>query len=165
MSKTLKPGDKAPQFETVDDQGRKVKLSDFKGKKVVLYFYPKDNTSGCTTQACLFRDHQPEIEAKNAVVLGVSPDSAASHQKFRCPDSAASHQKFRSKYELPFNLLVDQDHSIAEAYGTWGEKSMYGKKYMGIVRSHFVIDEKGLILDAHYKVSPKDSAPEAMAKL
>ena len=153
MSKTLKPGDKAPQFETVDDQGRKVKLSDFKGKKVVLYFYPKDNTSGCTTQACLFRDHQPEIEAKNAVVLGVSPDSAA------------SHQKFRSKYELPFNLLVDQDHSIAEAYGTWGEKSMYGKKYMGIVRSHFVIDEKGLILDAHYKVSPKDSAPEAMAKL
>ena len=153
MSKTLKPGDKAPQFETVDDQGRKVKLSDFKGKKVVLYFYPKDNTSGCTTQACLFRDHQPEIEAKNAVVLGVSPDSAA------------SHQKFRSKYELPFNLLVDQDHSIAEAYGTWGEKSMYGKKYMGIVRSHFVIDEKGLILDAHYKVSPKDSAPEAIAKL
>ena len=153
MSKTLKPGDTAPQFETVDDQGRKVKLSDFKGKKVVLYFYPKDNTSGCTTQACLFRDHQPEIEAKNAVVLGVSPDSAA------------SHQKFRSKYELPFNLLVDQDHSIAEAYGAWGEKSMYGKKYMGIVRSHFVIDEKGLILDAHYKVSPKDSAPEAMAKL
>ncbi len=153
MSKTLKPGDKAPQFETVDDQGRKVKLSDFKGKKVVLYFYPKDNTSGCTTQACLFRDHQPEIEAKNAVVLGVSPDSAA------------SHQKFRSKYELPFNLLVDEDHSIAEAYGTWGEKSMYGKKYMGIVRSHFVIDEKGLILDAHYKVSPKDSAPEAIAKL
>ncbi|MFZ0430783.1 MAG: thioredoxin-dependent thiol peroxidase [Acidobacteriota bacterium] len=153
MSKTLKPGDKAPQFETVDDQGRKVKLSDFKGKKVVLYFYPKDNTSGCTTQACLFRDHQPEIEAKNAVVLGVSPDSAA------------SHQKFRSKYELPFNLLVDEDHSIAEAYGTWGEKSMSGKKYMGIVRSHFVIDEKGLILDAHYKVSPKDSAPEAIAKL
>ncbi|MEJ2078760.1 MAG: thioredoxin-dependent thiol peroxidase [Acidobacteriota bacterium] len=132
MSKTLKPGDKAPEFEALDDQSRKVRLGDFKGKKVVLYFYPKDNTSGCTTQACSFRDLQPDIEAKNAVVLGVSPDSVA------------SHQKFRSKYDLPFHLLVDADHSIATAYGAWGEKSMYGRKYMGIVRSHFVIDENGL---------------------
>ena len=153
MSKLLKPGDKAPKFEALDDQGRKVKLSDFKGKKVILYFYPKDNTSGCTTQACSFRDHQSDVEAKNAVVLGVSPDSAA------------SHQKFRSKYDLPFNLLVDADHSIATAYGAWGEKSMYGKKYMGIVRSHFVIDENGTIVDVHYKVKPKDSAPEAIASL
>jgi thioredoxin-dependent peroxiredoxin len=153
MSKTLKPGDKAPQFEALDDQSRKVKLSDFTGKKVILYFYPKDNTSGCTTQACSFRDHQPDIESRNAVVLGVSPDSVA------------SHQKFRSKYDLPFNLLVDADHSIATAYGAWGEKSMYGRKYMGIVRSHFVIDENGVIVDAQYKVKPKDSAPEAISKL
>ncbi len=153
MSKTLKPGDLAPEFEALDDQSRKIKLSDFRGKKVILYFYPKDNTSGCTTQACSFRDHQPDIEAKNAVVLGVSPDSVA------------SHQKFRSKFDLPFNLLVDADHGIALAYGAWGEKSMYGRKYMGIVRSHFVIDEQGRIVDAHYKVSPKDSAPEALAKL
>lgn len=153
MSKTLQPGDKAPEFEALDDQERKVKLSDLKGKKVILYFYPKDNTSGCTTQACSFRDHLPEIEERNAVVFGVSPDGAA------------SHQKFRSKYDLPFHLLVDSDHEIAQAYGVWGEKSMYGRKYMGIIRSHFVIDEEGVIADAHYKVKPKDSAPEAIAKL
>src|SRR5262245_6388570 len=106
----LKAGDQAPGFEAVDDQGNTVKLSDLKGKRVVLYFYPKDDTPGCTTQACGFRDSYPEITDKNAVVLGVSGDSAA------------SHQKFRTKYELPFPLLVDKDHALAEKYGTWQEK-------------------------------------------
>jgi peroxiredoxin Q/BCP len=149
----LTKGMKAPEFEAENDQGESVRLSDFKGKKVILYFYPKDNTSGCTTQACLFRDHYPEIEEKGAVVLGVSPDGSA------------SHQKFRSKNNLPFPLLIDSDHKIAEQYGAWGEKSMYGKKYMGIIRSHFVIDEDGNLLDLKYKVSPKKSAPEALKVL
>src|SRR5687768_5369277 len=127
----LKPGDPAPDFEAVNDQDEKVKLSDFRGKRVVLYFYPKDNTSGCTAQACGFRDAYPQIEDKNAVVLGVSADSVK------------SHQGFKSKYSLPFPLIVDADHKIAEAYGVWQEKSMYGRKYMGMARSHFVIDENG----------------------
>jgi peroxiredoxin Q/BCP len=152
MSK-LNAGELAPDFEAVTDEDTTIRLGDFRGKKVVLYFYPKDNTSGCTTQACLFRDHYPEIEEKNAVVLGVSPDGVA------------SHQKFKSKYELPFHLLVDSDHQIAERYGAWGEKSMYGKKYMGVIRSHFVIDEDGTLLDARYKISPKKSAPEAIGTL
>ena len=127
-----------------------MRLSDFRGRKVVLYFYPKDDTSGCTTQACSFRDSYPEIEEQNAVVLGVSPDDAK------------SHQKFKTKYNLPFTLLVDQDHQIADQYGTWGEKSMYGKKYQGIVRSHFVINEAGEIVDVQYNVSAKDSADKAL---
>jgi peroxiredoxin Q/BCP len=151
--KQLKPGDPAPDFEALTDQDERIRLADFKGKKVILYFYPKDNTSGCTTQACLFRDHYPEIEERNAVVLGVSPDGVK------------SHQRFKSKYDLPFSLLVDAEHGIAERYGAWGEKSMYGKKYMGVIRSHFVIDEEGTLLDVHYKVSPKNSAPEAMELL
>ncbi len=150
MSK-LKPGDKAPDFETSSDQEKKVRLKDFRGRKVILYFYPKDDTSGCTAQACLFRDHHPVFESAGAVVLGVSPDGAE------------SHRKFRAKHHLPFPLLVDADHAIAQKYGVWGEKSMYGKKYMGIVRSHFVIDEKGKIIDAQYKVSPKKSAELAVA--
>jgi peroxiredoxin Q/BCP len=117
---------------------------------VILYFYPKDDTSGCTTQACGFRDQYPVIEEKNAVVLGVSPDSVK------------SHQKFKTKYNLPFTLLVDEDHAVAAAYGVWGEKSMYGKKYMGIIRSHFVIDEQGKIVDVQYKVSPADSIKKAV---
>lgn len=149
----LKPGDKAPVFEAVNEVGKTVKLSDYKGKRVVLYFYPKDNTSGCTTQACSFRDHFSQIEERNAVVLGVSPDSSD------------SHVKFQSKYDLPFSLLVDSDHKIAEMYGAWGEKSMYGKKYMGIIRSQFVIDEKGSIRDVKYKISPKKSVDEAMKAL
>jgi len=153
MGIKLKPGDKAPDFEALNDKGEKVSLADFRGTKVILYFYPKDNTSGCTTQACGFRDHYAEIEEKNGLVLGVSPDSEK------------SHQKFRSKYDLPFSLLVDPDHKLAELYGAWGEKSMYGKKYMGIIRSHFVIDEDGKILDAKYKISPKKSFPEALAAL
>jgi peroxiredoxin Q/BCP len=149
----LKAGDRAPDFETVDDQGEKVSLSGLKGKRVLLYFYPKDNTPGCTTQACGFRDSYPRISEKNAVVLGVSPDSAK------------SHQNFRSKFGLPFPLLIDQDHRIAEAYGVWQEKSMYGRKYMGILRSHFVIDEDGKIADAKYNVKAGESASLAVGKL
>jgi peroxiredoxin Q/BCP len=153
MMKKLQVGDKAPDFELTSDTGEKVRLSDFRGKKVVLYFYPKDMTSGCTTQACGFRDEYPTIQAKNAVVLGVSPDSAA------------SHQKFKSKHNLPFTLLVDEDHAVAEVYGVWGEKSMYGRKYMGIIRSHFVIDEEGQLIDIQVKISPKKSAEKAVAAL
>ncbi|MFN8491686.1 MAG: thioredoxin-dependent thiol peroxidase [Caldilineaceae bacterium] len=150
MAEKLKVGDGAPDFTTTTDQNQMVKLSDYRGKRVVLYFYPKDDTPGCTTQACGFRDHYGEIEEKNAVVLGVSPDSAK------------SHQKFKTKFNLPFTLLVDEDHTIAEAYRVWGEKSMYGKKYMGIIRSHFVIDETGTLVDVQYNISPKDSTPEAL---
>jgi thioredoxin-dependent peroxiredoxin len=149
----LKVGDLAPDFETVNDKDETVKLSDFRGRRVVLYFYPKDNTSGCTTQACGFRDRYPAITEKNAVVLGVSPDNVK------------SHQKFRDKFELPFPLLVDTDHRIAEAYDTWREKSMYGRKYMGILRSHFVIDEEGRIVDAHYNVKASDGPAQALTLL
>lgn len=149
----LNIGDKAPDFTAVTDQGETVKLSDYRGKRVVLYFYPKDDTSGCTKQACGFRDNYEIIEEKNAVVLGVSPDGVA------------SHQKFRSKYDLPFTLLVDEDHAIAERYGVWGEKSMYGRKYMGIIRSHFIIDEDGVIVDVKYKVSPTKSVESALKAL
>ncbi|MCB0002540.1 MAG: thioredoxin-dependent thiol peroxidase [Anaerolineae bacterium] len=149
----LNVGDLAPDFELTTDSGASVKLSDFRGRRVVLYFYPKDDTSGCTTQACGFRDAYPVIEEQNAVVLGVSPDGVK------------SHQKFKTKYDLPFTLLVDEDHAVAEAYGAWGEKSMYGKKYMGVIRSHFVIDEQGRIADAQVKVSPTDSVARALATL
>ncbi len=149
----LKVGDKAPDFSALTDQGQTVRLSDFRGRKVVLYFYPKDDTSGCTTQACSFRDSYPEIEEQNAVVLGVSPDDAK------------SHQKFKTKYDLPFTLVVDQDHQIADKYGTWGEKTMYGRKYQGVIRSHFVINEAGEIMDVQYNVSAKDSAGKALASL
>jgi thioredoxin-dependent peroxiredoxin len=150
---TLKVGDTAPEFTTVTDTGETVKLADFRGKRVVLYFYPKDDTSGCTTQACGFRDNYPVIEEKNAIVLGVSPDGVK------------SHQKFKSKFDLPFTLLVDEDHAISEAYGVWQEKSMAGKTYMGIVRSHFVIDEQGRIADAQVQVSPTESVERALAAL
>ncbi len=153
MANKLKSGDKAPGFKALTDKGENLSLSDLKGRKVILYFYPEDTTPGCTTQACGFRDSYPPIEEKNAVVLGVSPDGEQ------------SHQKFRSKYDLPFSLLVDPEHKLAELYGAWGEKSMYGKKYMGIIRSHFVIDEKGVLLDAQYKVNPKKSVPDALAAL
>jgi peroxiredoxin Q/BCP len=147
---TVAIGDQAPDFTALTDQGEALKLSDLRGKRVILYFYPKDDTSGCTTQACGFRDQYPVIEEKNAVVLGVSPDSVK------------SHQKFKTKYNLPFTLLVDEDHAVAAAYGVWGEKSMYGKKYMGMIRSHFVIDEQGKIVDVQYKVSPADSIKKAV---
>jgi peroxiredoxin Q/BCP len=149
----LKIGDTAPDFEATTDTGDTVKLSDYRGKRVVLYFYPKDDTPGCTTQSCGFRDAYPQIEEKNAVVLGVSPDGVK------------SHQKFKTKFNLPFTLIVDEDHRIADAYGVWGEKSNYGKTYMGIIRSHFVIDERGKIADTQIKVSPTDSVERAIAAL
>jgi thioredoxin-dependent peroxiredoxin len=146
----LKVGDVAPDFETMTDKGEKIKLSSYKGKRVILYFYPKDDTPGCTTQACGFRDNYPVITERNAVVLGVSPDGVD------------SHQKFKSKFDLPFTLLVDEDHKICELYGVWGEKSMMGKKYMGVIRSHYVIDEQGKIADAHVQVKPEDSVSFAL---
>jgi peroxiredoxin Q/BCP len=149
----LKNGDLAPEFELPTDSGATLKLSDLRGKRVVLYFYPKDDTSGCTTQACGFRDAYPQIEERNAVVLGVSPDGVK------------SHQKFKTKYDLPFVLLADEEHQVAEAYGVWVEKSMYGKQYMGISRSHFVIDEQGRIVDAQAKISPTDSVEMALAAI
>jgi peroxiredoxin Q/BCP len=149
----LQVGDTAPDFEAVTDTGKQVKLSDYRGKRVVLYFYPKDSTPGCTTQACGFRDSYPTIQKHKGIVLGVSPDGVA------------SHEKFKAKQQLPFTLLVDADHAIAERYGVWGEKSMYGKKYMGVIRSHFVIDEKGKIVDAQVKVSPADSVKRAVEAL
>lgn len=149
----LKIGQKAPAFSLKDENGKTVKLSDFKGKRVILYFYPKDDTSGCTTQACGFRDAYPKIEEKNAVVLGISPDDEK------------SHTKFKTKYNLPFTLLVDSDHKVAEAYEAWGEKSLYGKKYNGVIRSHFVIDEEGKLADIQLKVSPQDSVERAIASI
>jgi len=146
-------GDLAPDFEALTDTGETVKLSDYRGRRVVLYFYPKDNTSGCTKQACGFRDDYPVLTEHNAAVLGVSPDGVT------------SHQKFKAKHDLPFALLVDQDHAIAEMYGVWREKSMYGRKYMGIVRSHFIINEEGRIVDARVKVSPTDSVKLALKAL
>jgi peroxiredoxin Q/BCP len=149
----LQAGDPAPDFEVVNDENQTVHLSDFRGKRVVLYFYPKDNTPGCTTQACGFRDQYTAIGEKNAIVLGVSPDSAQ------------SHVKFKTKFGLPFPLLVDSDHKLAEAYGVWRQKTMAGHKYMGVLRSHFVIDEQGRIADAQYNVKAADSPTKALAAL
>ena len=146
----LKIGDIAPDFELTSDAGNKVKLSDFRGKRVILYFYPKDDTPGCTTQACGFRDAYPEIAEKNAVVIGISPDSVS------------SHQKFKTKYNLPFILLADENRKVADAYGVWGQKSMMGRKSMGVLRSHFVIDEQGRLADVHVKISPADSVKQAL---
>lgn len=146
-------GKKAPDFTLPDDKGGQFKLSDQKGKKVILYFYPKDDTPGCTTQACGFRDHYEEIQEKNAVVVGISRDGAE------------SHVKFRSKYNLPFILLTDADHKVAEKYGAWGEKVFMGKKSVGILRSHFVIDEKGKVVDAQVKVKAADSPDLALEAL
>jgi peroxiredoxin Q/BCP len=150
---TLKIGDKAPDFTLPDENGKPVKLSGLKGRKVILYFYPKDDTPGCTTQACGFRDAYPKVEAANAVVLGVSPDGAK------------SHQKFKTKQKLPFTLLSDEEHIVAETYGVWGEKSFMGKKYLGVIRSHFVIDEAGKLADVQIKVSPGDSVKLALDKV
>lgn len=146
-------GELAPDFTLPTDRGEMFTLSSWRGKRVILYFYPKDDTSGCTTQACGFRDNYLNIEEKNAQVLGISPDGVK------------SHTKFRTKYDLPFTLLADEEHKVAEAYGVWVEKSMYGKKYMGIQRSHFVIDEQGKIMDAQVKVKPEESVTKALAAL
>lgn len=143
-------GEQAPQFELTSDKGETVKLSDFQGRKVVLYFYPKADTPGCTTQACALRDAYPQIEAKDAVVIGVSPDE---------PKALA---KFREKHNLPFILLSDPDHAVAEAYGAWGEKTMYGKKYEGLIRSHFGIDADGRLSEAQVQVKPLSTADLAL---
>ena len=146
----LKEGDKAPSFESTDQDGNKVKLSDFTGKKVVLYFYPKDDTPGCTAEACNLRDNYAQFTSKGYEILGVSSDSEK------------SHQKFIDKYELPFRLLADVDKSIHESYGTWVEKSMYGRKYMGTARVTFVIDEKGVIEKIIEKVKTKDHTAQIL---
>ena len=146
MKNPVEKGDPAPDFTLSSDAGGDVTLSSLRGKKVVLYFYPKDDTPGCTTQACDLRDAMPRFEGLDAVVLGVSPDSVA------------SHRKFRDKFGLNFPLLADEDHRVAEAYGVWKEKSMYGRTFMGIERSTFLIDEDGKIQEAWRKVSPKGHA-------
>jgi peroxiredoxin Q/BCP len=145
-------GSAAPDFTLASDEGDEVTLSKLRGKRVVLYFYPKDDTPGCTIQACDFRDAAPSFEGVDAVVLGVSGDSVA------------SHRKFREKYDLNFPLLADESHEVAEAYGVWKEKSMYGRKFMGIERSTFLIDEKGTVEQVWRKVKPKGHA-EMLAEL
>jgi peroxiredoxin Q/BCP len=149
----LSTGVKAPDFALPADDGTTVTLSGLKGRKVVLYFYPKDDTSGCTKEACGFRDSWKDVQRAGAVVLGVSPDGVA------------SHQKFKQKYSLPFPLLADADHSVAAAYGAWGEKSMYGKRYMGILRTTFVIDGDGRISRVFEKVKAEGHAAEVLAAL
>jgi thioredoxin-dependent peroxiredoxin len=144
----LAVGNKAPAFNLKDADGKSVKLSELKGKRVILYFYPKDLTPGCTVEACEFRDEMPRIKRRNAVVLGVSPDDEK------------THRKFREKYELTFPLLADTDHKIAEAYGVWREKSMYGRKYWGVARTTFVIDETGRIAQIFEKVKPAGHGKE-----
>jgi peroxiredoxin Q/BCP len=133
MATHLKAGDKAPLFTATDEQGNQVSLSDFKGKKLAFYFYPQDDTPVCTVQACNLRDNYESLLAKGVQVIGISPDDAA------------SHKKFRQKFNLPFPLLPDPDHTIIDQYGVWGEKNMYGRKFMGLLRTTFIIDEKGMI--------------------
>jgi peroxiredoxin Q/BCP len=147
---SLKVGDKAPDFEVNDQEGNPVKLSDFAGKKVVLYFYPKDNTPGCTAEACNLRDNFQDLRKAGYEVLGVSKDSEK------------SHQKFIDKFELPFRLLADTDLEIHEKYGTWIEKSMYGRKYMGTARQTFLIDTDGKIENIIEKVKTKDHASQIL---
>jgi peroxiredoxin Q/BCP len=146
----LNVGDKAPVFAATNQDGETVKLGDLKGQRVVLYFYPKDDTPGCTKEACSFRDADDVYRKKNIRVLGVSTDSEK------------SHQKFISKFALPFDLLADTDKSIVEAYGVWGEKSMYGKKYMGTNRKTFLIDEEGKIVKIFDKVDVAAHADEVL---
>ena len=143
----VEEGKPAPDFEATTDRGERVKLSDFRGKSVVLYFYPKDDTPGCTLQACGFRDTILEFEQRGAVVLGVSPDKET------------SHVKFKEKYGLPFTLLADPEHAVADEYGVWGEKNYAGRKYMGINRTTFVIDADGNLVKAMHNVKP-DGHPE-----
>jgi peroxiredoxin Q/BCP len=150
---TVEEGTLAPDFSLTSESGETVSLSALRGQPVVLYFYPKDDTPGCTTQACGIRDSWGEFEQSGAVVLGVSPDNEA------------SHVKFKEKFDLPFALLADPDHSTAEAYGVWVEKSMYGKKYMGVERSTFVIDADGVVTKVMRKVKPETHTDAVLAAL
>ena len=146
----LKEGTTAPAFKTTDQNGESVSLKELRGRKVVLYFYPKDDTPGCTKEACSFRDAYSKFKKKAITVLGVSPDKEA------------AHKKFVTKYQLPFTLLADTDHSIAEAYGVWGEKKFMGRTYLGVHRTTFLIDEKGKIRKIFEKVKPEDHASEVL---
>ena len=146
----LNEGDKAPNFTLKNEQDQDITLSDFKGKKVVLYFYPKDDTPGCTKEACSFRDVYDDILEANAVVIGISKDNAS------------SHLKFRDKHNLPFYLLSDPDHNVIESYGAWQEKKMFGKTYMGIARLTFIIDENGTIIKTYPKVKPDEHGEEVL---
>ena len=149
----IEEGKLAPDFELQSDTGETIKLSDLRGKTVVLYFYPKDDTPGCTTEACEFRDEYDAYRERGVEVLGVSPDDVA------------SHQKFKTKYELPFTLLADPDHKTADAYGVWGERSFAGKKYLGINRSTFVIDEEGKVSRAMLGIKPAGHATSVLDQL
>ncbi|MCB0481138.1 MAG: thioredoxin-dependent thiol peroxidase [Flavobacteriales bacterium] len=145
---TLKAGDKAPNFKGINEQGNTLSLSDYKGQKLVLYFYPKDDTPGCTAEACNLRDNYQLLLKNGYAVLGVSADSPA------------KHLKFIAKYDLPFSLLADQDHSVLNAYGVWGPKKFMGREYDGIHRTTFVIDENGIIEEVILKVKTKDHASQ-----
>ena len=147
----LKPGDKAPDFALLDQSGGKVKLSGFRGRKALVYFYPRADTPGCTTQACGLRDIAGQVG--DTAIVGISPDPPA------------KQARFDTKYGLGFPLLADEDHAVAEAYGVWGERSMYGRRYMGIIRSAFLVDEKGRIAQAWYRVSPKDTPANLLVAL
>ena len=149
----VEPGQPAPPFSLESDSGETISLAGLRGRPVVVYFYPKDDTTGCTRQACDIRDAWPEFERLGATVLGISPDSAA------------SHRRFREKHALPFPLLVDADHSVAEAYGAWGEKRNYGKTYMGIIRSGFVIDPAGMLVAARRNIKADRHREWAVAEL
>ena len=149
----LETGKKAPNFSLADQAGKKVKLADLKGKKLLLYFYPKADTPGCTKQACSVSESMKDLKKHNIEAVGISPD---------LPEK---QKKFDTKYKLGFVLLSDPDHAVAQAYGAWGEKSMYGKKYEGIIRSAFLIDEQGKIIQAWYKVKPEATVPNALAAL
>ncbi len=149
----LQEGISAPDFTLPTDGGGEVTLSEFRGKKVVLYFYPKDDTPGCTTEACNFRDDYSDVLAAGAVILGVSPDTVT------------SHDKFKSKYELPFPLLSDPDHQVAELYGAWGEKKLFGRSHMGLIRSTFVINEAGTLIRIFPKVRPKNHSQQVLQVL
>jgi peroxiredoxin Q/BCP len=149
----LKPGDAAPDFQLPDQRGQTVRLADFGGGKLLIYFYPKADTPGCTRQACSIRDAREELRDLGLTVVGISPDQPA------------SQQKFDDKYNLSFPLLADPDHRVAEAYGVWGEKTSYGKKSLGIIRSSFLIDAAGKIVAAWYGVKPEDTVPKAQKAL
>ena len=149
----LKVGGKAPAFSLADQEGNKISLSDFKGRKLLVYFYPKADTPGCTKQACSVRDASEDLKAADIAAVGISPDQPA------------KQKKFDDKYTLGFPLLSDPEHKVARAYGAWGQKSMYGKTYEGIIRSSFLVDEKGKILQVSYKVKPLDTVPVSYTHL
>ena len=149
----IQQGNLAPDFELLDETGESRRLKDFRGKPVVLYFYPKDDTPGCTTEACNFRDDYSAFQKAGVTILGVSPDSTI------------SHSKFKEKYDLPFPLLADSDHKICQLYGVWGQKKSMGREYMGVLRTTYLIDSKGLVERVFENVKPSDHSEEVLAAL